>query len=359
MPLRFSEQIPEDVDKGTFTQRLGHGLKLWMMSVQEAIGGLQGTPDTPSRIEAGVAAAAMDSQAPAPSNHIHDISTAAPSVKVSYNQAPDEGSTTALMRAGARLLLADGENEGDLLRWIGGVWVSVPPQSLGGMGIPGEDGQDGSDGPPGPTGPAGATGPAGPSGTGGGGASPPGFDGEDGIDGIPGPPGPPGTAGAAGAAGATGPAGIGFPGQDGQDGIDGLQGPQGPQGIAGPQGPAGPPGQDGADGADGATGPAGPTGPQGPSGGGGGGSWTEVEIDFGSVPVYEATFTITDAAITSGAVKMAIIPCGKAATGRTADDWQWDGGTFAANPGAGSAACYAAFFPGPVVGKRKLQYQVA
>lgn len=94
-------------------------------------------------------------------------------------------------------------------------------------------------------------------------------------------------------------------------------------------------------------------------GGGGGGTWTEVEIDFGSTPVYDATFTITDAAITSSAVKMVLAPCGKAATGRTADDWQWDGGTFVANPGTGSATCYATFHPGPIAGRRKLQYQVA
>ena len=87
-------------------------------------------------------------------------------------------------------------------------------------------------------------------------------------------------------------------------------------------------------------------------------SWTEVEIDFGSLPVYDATFTITDAAITSSAVKVALVPCGKAATGRTADDWQWDGGTFVANPGTGSATCYATFSPGPIVGRRKLQYQI-
>lgn len=90
----------------------------------------------------------------------------------------------------------------------------------------------------------------------------------------------------------------------------------------------------------------------------GGGTWTEVEIDFGSTPVYDATFTITDAAITSSAVKMVLVPCGKAATGRTADDWQWDGGTFVANPGTGSATCYATFSPGPIVGPRKLQYQI-
>jgi len=94
------------------------------------------------------------------------------------------------------------------------------------------------------------------------------------------------------------------------------------------------------------------------AGAGGGGSWTEVEIDFGSTPVYDATFIITDALITSSAVKVVLVPCGKAATDRTADDWQWDGGTFVANPGVGSATCYATFHPGPIVGKRKLQYQV-
>jgi len=90
---------------------------------------------------------------------------------------------------------------------------------------------------------------------------------------------------------------------------------------------------------------------------GGGGSWTEVEVDFGSSPVYGAEFTITDAAITA-ASKVQVLPCGKAATGRTADDWAWDGAAFAANPGAGSATCYAHFLPGPVVGLRKVQYSV-
>ena len=90
---------------------------------------------------------------------------------------------------------------------------------------------------------------------------------------------------------------------------------------------------------------------------GGGGSWTEVEIDFGAAPVYGAEFTITDAAI-SAASKVQVLPCGKAATGRTADDWAWDGAAFAANPGAGSATCYAQFLPGPIVGKRKVQYSV-
>jgi len=89
----------------------------------------------------------------------------------------------------------------------------------------------------------------------------------------------------------------------------------------------------------------------------GGASWTEVEIDFGTDPVYDAQFTITDAAIT-GTSKVQVLPCGKAATGRTADDWQWDGAAFAANPGSGSALCYVTFSPGPVVGPRKVQYSV-
>lgn len=92
--------------------------------------------------------------------------------------------------------------------------------------------------------------------------------------------------------------------------------------------------------------------------GGAGASWTEAEIDFGSAPVYSASFTITDAAITSSAVKLQVLPCAKAATGRTADDWEWDGATFAANPGTGSATCYALFTPGPIVGRRRIQYSI-
>jgi hypothetical protein len=90
---------------------------------------------------------------------------------------------------------------------------------------------------------------------------------------------------------------------------------------------------------------------------GGGASWTELEVDFGAAPVYGAEFVITDAAITA-ASKIQVLPCGKAATGRTADDWAWDGAAFAANPGTGSATCYAHFLPGPIVGRRKVQYSV-
>lgn len=90
----------------------------------------------------------------------------------------------------------------------------------------------------------------------------------------------------------------------------------------------------------------------------GGASWTEVEVDFGSTPVYSKTFTVTDASV-SGASKVAVVPCGKVATGGSEDDWEWDGITFAANPSAGSFHLMAAAFPGPVAGKRKISYQVA
>jgi hypothetical protein len=86
-------------------------------------------------------------------------------------------------------------------------------------------------------------------------------------------------------------------------------------------------------------------------------TWTETEIDFGSLPVYTASFSIADAGISAGS-KVQVLPCGKAATGRTSDDWAWDGATFAALPGAGTATCYAVFTPGPIVGRRKIQYSI-
>lgn len=352
MPGRKRGTPPVLETGGDFTSSLKSEMQDWMDGVDDAMSGLQATPDTPSMVQAGVPANANDSQTPAPSNHVHSADTAIPGTKVSYDQAPLEGVGTSLMRADARLRLADGVTPGDILRWDGTNWLSVPMPTA----IPGSDGAQGEDGPmgpPGPPGPTGPAGPAGPSGSGSGGSGLPGMDGKDGEDGIPGPAGPAGATGPPGSTGA-----VGLMGRDGERGEDGLPGPPGPPGVAGPTGPQGPPGLDGRDGQDGQPGPPGPTGPQGPSGGGGG-AWTEVEVDFGSTPVYDAAFTITDAAITSPSVKVIVVPSGKPATGRTADDWQWDGGSFAANPGTGSAACYATFFPGPIVGKRKLQYQVS
>ena len=86
-------------------------------------------------------------------------------------------------------------------------------------------------------------------------------------------------------------------------------------------------------------------------------NWTEAEVDFGSIPAYDASFTVVDAAL-SGASKVAVASSGKAATGRVAGDDQWDAITYSALPAAGSMTVYAYANPGPVVGKRKIQYQV-
>lgn len=95
-----------------------------------------------------------------------------------------------------------------------------------------------------------------------------------------------------------------------------------------------------------------------PSGSPGGASWTELEVNFGNTPVYDANFTITDAAI-SAVSKIIVVPSGKTATGRTSGDWQWDGATFAALADVGFATCYVTFTPGPIVGRRNIQYQVS
>jgi len=91
--------------------------------------------------------------------------------------------------------------------------------------------------------------------------------------------------------------------------------------------------------------------------GGGGGSATEVEVDFGTKPVYEARFTITDGTVTA-ASKVVIGESGKQATGRTQGDAEWDSITVAANPGSGSFQAYCRAIPGPVVGRRTLHYMV-
>jgi len=85
--------------------------------------------------------------------------------------------------------------------------------------------------------------------------------------------------------------------------------------------------------------------------------WTEYEIDFGTTPVYDATFTVTDATVTA-LTEVAVVQSGATATGRAAGDALFDAITYAAVPAAGSFTLYALAYPGPVVGKRKILYQV-
>lgn len=89
-----------------------------------------------------------------------------------------------------------------------------------------------------------------------------------------------------------------------------------------------------------------------------GSKWIETEVDFGSgAGVYDKSFTITDA-LSLAVSKIDVQPCGKVATGRVGDDWQWDGIVFTALPADGSFTVYANVNPGPVTGKRKIQYQI-
>jgi len=53
--------------------RLGFELERYLKRIWHSISGLQGTPDTPTTIEAGTAAAAGSSQTPAPDDHQHDV----------------------------------------------------------------------------------------------------------------------------------------------------------------------------------------------------------------------------------------------------------------------------------------------
>ena len=255
-----------------------------------------------------------------------------------------------VLTAGTNISIVDGGANGPItINSTGGAGSTGP------AGPPGQDGTDGEDGMPGPAGINGVAGAAGAAGT----AGIPGPPGEDGRDGDPGPPG---FTGSNGAAGAPGTAGVPIAGEDGMDGDMGPPGPAGAAGAAGATGPAGvgPPGPPGEDGMDGEMGPMGPQGIQGPAGGGGGGgSYTEVELDFGTTPAWDATFTVTDATVINSTYKVMISESGKAATGRVAGDSQWDSVAVTALPGAGNFIAYCTIQPGPIVGKRKFLYQVA
>lgn len=94
------------------------------------------------------------------------------------------------------------------------------------------------------------------------------------------------------------------------------------------------------------------------NGSGGSSTWTETEVDFGSTPTWSKTFTITDAAV-SGTSKILPIPSGNVATGRVGNDLEWDNLLLGALAGAGNFLLTALAVPGPIVGKRKIHYQVA
>ncbi len=84
------------------------------------------------------------------------------------------------------------------------------------------------------------------------------------------------------------------------------------------------------------------------------GKTTEVEIDFGSYPVTEKEFTITNvlAATTSFIL---IHPSGNIPSSGSLDEWLWDSINFAAKGNTGNFTLYAKA-SGLISGKRKILY---
>lgn len=84
---------------------------------------------------------------------------------------------------------------------------------------------------------------------------------------------------------------------------------------------------------------------------------TETEIDFGSLPVTEKSFTITDAGVTA-ASKIMCVESGNVATGRVGADSLWDSINYSALGASGEFTLYAKA-SGAIVGKRKVFYTFA
>lgn len=120
MADRFPGVFPPAIAKGQFNERSGFDLDQWAKSVQEAVGGSQGTPDTPSEIEADATADAGTSQASAPSDHIHSVNTAGPSVLVGATAVTGTGSS--LMRSDSAPALGIGTTRYDTLIHNGTIW---------------------------------------------------------------------------------------------------------------------------------------------------------------------------------------------------------------------------------------------
>jgi hypothetical protein len=88
---------------------------------------------------------------------------------------------------------------------------------------------------------------------------------------------------------------------------------------------------------------------------------TQVEIDFGTSPLYNKVFTITDAAVLSTSKMLAVHDASLASAGKLQDDAEYDGLVCRAFPagGGGSFTLYVDAYPGPVVGKFKILYVIA
>jgi hypothetical protein len=81
------------------------------------------------------------------------------------------------------------------------------------------------------------------------------------------------------------------------------------------------------------------------------------ELDFGTTPCFQKTFTVTDATVTA-AKKIMIVESAAIATGKLADENEFDNLFLKAVAGTGNFTVYARAFPGPVHGKFKANYLI-
>jgi hypothetical protein len=83
--------------------------------------------------------------------------------------------------------------------------------------------------------------------------------------------------------------------------------------------------------------------------------YKQTEIDFGTTPVYEASFTITDSEVTTSSIIVAQIAY-VAPTGKELDELEFDFFDFRCTPGTGSFTLYARSLEGLVADKFKINY---
>jgi hypothetical protein len=85
------------------------------------------------------------------------------------------------------------------------------------------------------------------------------------------------------------------------------------------------------------------------------GSVLSAEIDFGSIPTYSKTFTVSSPGITTSH-KIVVTQSAEAATGRSQDENEMDALILSAVAGTDQFTLYATAVPGPVTGKYKINY---
>lgn len=84
----------------------------------------------------------------------------------------------------------------------------------------------------------------------------------------------------------------------------------------------------------------------------------EIEVNFGTMPVWDATFTITDATVISSSRVIAWIS-GNPNSAGSLGEALWDVIGFSCVAGTGSFTLFASALPGPVSGLRKVYYGVS